>query len=202
LYPKDKIVALIDSSRRVILGQIPEKYIDGWQLILWVKNIYLKNTVPIRLILHPNKRFGFCMVPGLYHIEKIQFTNKKGIIDEGMEIPNMFFNVEKGKANYIGDLYLDPKEFNQDVIGISYKNVYRPKEVFWVGVAGGLVGSAFYSAYKAAKGADGVHFLLIKNREQFRPLVKRELKPNLIKYKKFFKDELERTEKNHSFERN
>lgn len=182
-FSKDQIVTLIDSAHHVILGEIPEKYKDGWQMILWVKNVSMKNTEVIRLALLPNRPFGFCMVPGLYHIEKIQFKNKKGIIDEGLEIPNLFFKVERDKANYIGDLYLDSKEFNQNVIGISYKNVYRPKEAFWVGFAGGLWGSALYSAYKAAKGADGVHFLLIKKNENFKSMLNRPLTVNLLGFR-------------------
>jgi hypothetical protein len=182
-FPKDQIVTLIDSARHVILGEIPEKYTDGWQMVLWVKNVSLKNTEVIPLKLLPNSPFGFCMVPGLYHIERIQFKNKVGIIDEGLEIPNLFFKVERNKANYIGDLYLDPKEFDQSVIGISYKNVYSPKEAFWAGAIGGLWGSALYHAYKAAKGADGVHFLMIKKNENFKSILKRPLTVNLLGFR-------------------
>ncbi|NOX90783.1 MAG: hypothetical protein GXO77_17420 [Calditrichaeota bacterium] len=182
-FPNEKIVAVIDSSNKIIFGELPEKYKRTWELFLFVKNMDVKGSEIKVLELKPNKRFGFCLVPGNYHIKKIRFKNNEGLIDEALDLPNLYFSVESNSVNYIGDIYLDFYDKKNNVIYLPYKNVYNPSEVAIAGVMGGAIGGALYVAFKAAKGAEGIHVMTIEDDASFSSFIKLPKKTNMITVK-------------------
>ncbi len=182
-FPNEKIVAVLDSSYNTIFGELSERYKKTWELLLFVKNIDNKKSKEILLELKQNEHFGFCLEPGTYEIVRIQFRNLKGKIDEGLEIPTLSFHIEENSVNYIGDLYLNFLDKRDNLIYLSYKNVYDPGGAAFAGFMGGAIGGAIYGAYKAAKGAEGIHRFSIENNNEFSSSFKLQKKTHLINVK-------------------
>jgi hypothetical protein len=113
----------------------------------------------------------------------MQFKNFKGRIDESIEIPILGFEVEQNSVNYIGDIYLNFYDKEENVFYISYKNIHDPTEAAVAGFMGGALGGAIYGAVKAAAGSDGIHRFSIENNKDFSSSINLQKKTQLISQK-------------------
>lgn len=125
-----KIEALIGDNGEVLHGTIPPVYSRAYALELHLVPLYKPEPEPINVTMEPNKQFGFCVPPGDYSIDAIMFRNDyQKMVDEGIGFPKLTISVEEGRSNYIGDLYLDCRDFEQSkAVAIPYKISHRPSE--------------------------------------------------------------------------
>lgn len=184
-YPFKDIEALIDDDGEVVYGTIPDMYSRSYALELHMTSKDTTESKSLKLLLKPNRRFGFCVPAGDYIVSKIQFKNDyNGIIDEGVDIPCFSVSVVENKSNYIGDIYMDCGEDDlEDPIVIQYKMARRRDGVsdsrerddtVLVGVLFGGIAAGIYEAskdekplYKDPRGIVGEHKLFIKNNDEF-----------------------------------
>ena len=155
-YPFDEIEALIDENGKLLYGTIPEKYSRSYALELHLISQDTTKSESVKLLLKPNRRFGFCVPAGNYIVSKLQFKNDyMGIIDEGVDIPEFRISVAENKSNYIGDIYLDcGKGDLNDPVLIQYKIARRrdgDREGYDTVLVGGLFGGVAAGLYEVSK---------------------------------------------------
>jgi hypothetical protein len=116
LYKYKDIVCAINEEGEIIYGEIPK----GKNNIFWTMNLEFisvdsLNKNKYKITLYPNRRFSYCMPPGIYSIENITFlvkseSAKYDITSEAKFLPNITMNVKQDYINYIGDIFLNFKE--------------------------------------------------------------------------------------------
>ena len=176
-----KIETLIGNDGEILAGKMPKRMSRVFSIQLFLQLTTNEENEPIRLVLKPDKQFGFCIPPGTYVIKRILFIDNDDNVDEGVDFPALFVNVEANHTNYLGDLFLDThkKELNNP-INIAYKIVSRPQGAFAAGMMGGMIGGAIHGAAIASQGIIGEHKLFITSSENFEPKGKNPPKTNLL----------------------
>lgn len=120
---------------------------------------------PIYLELEPNKHFSYCVRPGTYTIDKIEFSIKENL-DESIRIPTIKFRAEVDKSNYLGNIHLvNNISDSSGCIKIPYKIVHNPNEI-GIALMFGLVGTAIYQGLKKSD-IDGYYLLKVSNDSSF-----------------------------------
>lgn len=170
------IEALIDENGEVAYGIIPDQFSRAYALELHLTPRDDPESKPIKLVLEPNKQFGFCVPPGNYIVSEIQFRNDyQKMVDEGVDIPRLEVRVEENHSNYIGDIYMDCGDLRrEDPIAIPYKIKHRPSEAmndFIAGAAAGAIGAGLAAASGSSpalpKGVIGIHTIYIEENDEF-----------------------------------
>ena len=150
LYKFSEIECLFDSSRNKIYGSIPKDILEEWKMI-WQIVPYLNKSKKITYLeIESNSEFSFCLDPGIYQVQNIEFikSNKKGFLDISVYLPEMIFEVDSNKNNYIGDIYLDEKDKIVEAFEIPCKVGSRPSDAaagYWLGLTGAIVNEAIKS---------------------------------------------------------
>ena len=152
-YPKARIDCVVDSGGHVLVGDIPEKFELSYSMEWEVKQIEDSLIPAQKLFFESDKRFAYCLPPGTYFVRNIKFNaNIPKYVDEALHEQEIIFRVDSGKANYIGSFTLDPTPLDTAyALRIPYEATSRPAEFkrkFLIGLAFGLVGSAFYDYFK------------------------------------------------------
>ena len=182
LYAYDEIIFAIDENLRILHGELPEGHTTIWNMEFVIVPAEKPNAKPIRLPLKANERFSYCLEPGHYTVKSFVFKNKKGYVDNGFVVQSMEFDVERGKLNYIGDLYLNYEPYDHpDVYLIPYKVHYRPSHTY-LATTFGLVGSLLSET--VLKGAAGVHALSVKVAPEFSSELKLPIKVTPVQFEK------------------
>ncbi len=168
-YPYKDVKTLIGHKGEVLYGQLPKDATVSWGLQLSLVPRKNRDQKSLKLELKPNEPFGYCLQPGIYFVKEVYFIDKHKNMDKAVDFPDLFIHVEKNTSNYVGDIYLDPLEINQEEeIALPYKIHSRPKDAFNAGFLGGLVGGALYAASISAKGIIGQHSIIVKEDKDFR----------------------------------
>lgn len=163
-YPSSDIVAAIGQNRQVIFGRLPQRYGDTWVIELHLQHTDTPTSKPLRMILNPNERFGFCLPAGEYQVKEIFFSDHKKNVDRGVEYPDLRLTATPNTSTYIGDIYLDyAPPSDSTAIVIPYKITARPDDSGLALVLGGFIGVTIYEVSLALKGVAGVHVLQIRD---------------------------------------
>jgi hypothetical protein len=165
-YPYAAIQCAIDSFATVIYGTIPEKYSIVWDMELQIKKRDSLEALPIRMNLQSNKPFAYCLDPGIYKITALTFKSSTQYIDNGVEYPDLTFEVRPNVSNYLGDLFLDfATRPSPDVALMQATPAYRPG----YGMASsyfGLLGAVIESLGRPGM---QVHSLSVQRDSAYRP---------------------------------
>ncbi len=168
-YPYKDVKTLIGHKGEILYGQLPKNATVSWGLQLSLIPRKNRDQKPLKLELKPNESFGFCLQPGTYFIKDVYFIDKHKNMDKAVDFPDLFIHVKRNASNYIGDIYLDPLEYNPEKeIVLPYKIHSRPRDAFNAGFLGGLVGGALHAASISAKGIIGQHSIIVKENKNFR----------------------------------
>jgi hypothetical protein len=180
--PFSKIKAIIDSSRNCTYGEIPKNYSDrGVEIKIFLSYSEDSTYQPIYFDLNPNEEFGYCLKPGHYRFNKIQFLQKQNI-DESLELPDLGFNADTNSTTYLGDIDFinSTNEANKCLI-IPYKNIHNENDAA-IGFMFGLIGTAINEALKSKdKDADGYYLLKITDDPAFKFISRLKHGKNIIK---------------------
>ena len=154
-YPYNEIQVVIDSTKKCTFGEIPNRFFyKGIDIRLTLSYAADPKYKPIYIELEPNESFAYCVRPGNYIIDKIEFRIKDNL-DESYQIPKISFNVEENKKNFLGSIKLvDSEKDSANCLKIPYKSVVNSGESASVALMFGLVGSIIYQGIKAAGKSD------------------------------------------------
>lgn len=172
----DKTEALIGEDGKILHGSVPDEHSRAFALELLLISTDSPQAEMIRLLLKPNKRFGFCVPPGNYRVTQCLFRNDyREIIDRGVNIPGLTISVKENRSNYIGDIYMDCGDTEQqDLIIIPYKIEHRPssaaRDAMFGWAVGGVIGIAVaaYMQTDLPKDCIGAHALYVVDKEDFK----------------------------------
>ena len=180
LYPSQDIICAVNKNREVVYGKIPKDYSTGfWNLDIYFVSANQTEMKPFRLSMKTNERFSYCLDPGKYVIKKIIFATSKQYVDETANIPLITFEVAKGHANYLGDLYLDfEMPGKPNVCALPFKAKDRPGA--HSAAMFGLVGALLYAASNDNK--EGIHTLMIMLNDKFVSVTKSPVKISPLQF--------------------
>jgi len=157
-YPFEALLAYIDTDGKVIYGNIPPALQNNWTIMM---NLFPTDRVshrPIALEMVPGDRFGFCVPPGHYEVVEIMFKNDHGNIDRAVSFGKIRLQVLSGKANYVGDLYLD-EVARSEAIRISLPVIPEKRDSDNLFGTTGSLGQAYMEGFRSAKNPKGQHTL-------------------------------------------
>lgn len=161
----DEIRAIVDSNKYCVWGKLKEKEEVGLHFTFLLKHLKDPQYEPIYLSLFPNKNFAYCAKPGKYEITSVTMIYP----DESDEYyyTSVYervaqFEVEEGKANYLGDIKL---LYNQDIDSVSLLVPYKEQTTgasagsvggFLGGAIGGAISGAVVAVINASADSSGV----------------------------------------------
>jgi CHAT domain-containing protein len=104
-YEYSRIVGIVDEVGAVTFGKARD--LNERTLILNVVRAGAGvDARRIQLRMSPNKPFAYLIEPGKYEVVDIRFVAGDNR-DVGVVFPRLQFTIFEGKANYLGDIYLD-----------------------------------------------------------------------------------------------
>ncbi len=175
-FPYDTLTGVVDGSGRIVYGEVNEHYITGIKMNLELENTVHPELDKLILQLIPGESFSYCVDPGEYKIKRITWETERQDFMEGMDIPEIRFTVDSGKANYLGDLNVNIKRLeDKDVILIPFKS-YNKGNAAMSGFLFGAIGAAIYASSYEMSEADGVQIVNFDYSGDFIPASK--LVPN------------------------
>lgn len=174
-FKNEDINLLLNESGNLIIGKIPKKYQNQWEMYFYLQNENRQDDPPYKLKLKPNQRFGYCIPPGSYYISSFVFKDKYKNKVNGVYFPRLEIIIEEGISYYLGDYYLDQNipDFDLEVIipcslEVDLKSERRMNFMF--GFFGGLILGSMASTIVNEMGKDniiGIHRLQVKIRDNF-----------------------------------
>lgn len=119
LYNWKEIVLLMDSSKTILYGAIPEEYNNFWTYD-WCLIPESAPSSPIHLKMKSNQPFSYCLEPGNYTVRNIIFINNRieNYSDISLNASMISFGVKKNLNNYIGDIHYDTTGDSTDIHNI------------------------------------------------------------------------------------
>lgn len=181
-YKYDVIRAIVDSSKKLVYGELDQSEYDNveWKLIL--KNLDDKDYGPIFIDLVSNVKFSYCAKPGRYQIfsiiEQIK-TPFEQSINISIQRPLYEFTVEAGKVNYIGEITFESDSCRtENTNSIAFKKQYSASAGGSNALAGLISGLAVTLINELADSSGAFNFN-IEHKENF----KSELQQEVVKTK-------------------
>ena len=168
-YAYDDLQVIIDSTKKCTFGDIPNRFFyKGIDITLYLSYPDDPKYKPLYIELEPNEKFSYCVRPGKYIIDKIEFKIKDNI-DQSYKIPKISFNVDANKRNYLGSIRLvDNEKDSADCLKIPYTNLVNSGESAGVGVMFGLIGTVIYQGIRAMNtDIDGYYYMKVENDSSF-----------------------------------
>lgn len=171
LYKNDEIIAYVDSSGRVVRGQLPGEEKGPLEAKLFVRPSTQQEADAKRMTLEPNQRFEFCMSPGTYTVTKLHFQHARGgKVDKAIRYGSMHLTVSPDSANYLGTLRLNADSLAEpDVYPMPVKPEKRPVSGALSGQLLGLIGSIAHEVALALNDVSAIHPLSIARDSGFAP---------------------------------
>ncbi len=189
-YPIDTLLAIVDSSGKVVYGEVPEKYILDMHMTIELEDINNPDRTMLNMELDPDHSFAYCMEPGEYRIKQIIWENDRKDVIEGMDLPVITFTVESGKVNYLGEIYIDKnKPGDPGTVSIPYKSWNRDNAAA-AGWMFGLAGSLVYSLTNSLEGVENVKVISLETDENFIPEAGFQIIPVTLHVKTAEKDKI------------
>lgn len=159
----DEVQYAVDSIGNSVYGTLPEKYAHKWKMHIEFKSIDTKSNNSFSLEIFPNRKFSFCVEPGIYEVESMYFESLTTILHtdivDNEDLPEIILDIQPNTINYIGDIYLDSLVPNKTITKITCKEGIRPKDIYPSNL--GLIGGLLTKAQKY--GNYYYHTLAIKN---------------------------------------
>ena len=110
-----------------------------------------------------------CIEPGLYRVTEIGFWNGHKYHDKCLSLPKMKVDIQPGKINYVGDLYVDQEVFEEadTVFDLAFKIVSKPTAfigfpVHFVNQMGSTTGAGSGVILNSNDVDSGTHSLIVK----------------------------------------
>lgn len=157
LYSYDTLYGVINEEGKLIHGKIPKFYAVNQRLVLEIEKS--KTRQLSQLNLYPNEPFAYCIEPGEYEIEIIKFIDEDEIEHIGYDFPALTFQIDSGKSNYLGNVFVDYKTRNDENVIIIPCTNYDKQSSAAAGMFGGLIGSIVYSVANSAEN-EGLHHVI------------------------------------------
>jgi hypothetical protein len=181
IYPVNTIRTIIDSAGNCVYGDIPGMFctkVISLRVYLDRENGSLKEN--LYWDMEPNENFAYCMKPGKYTINRIEFYSAYGE-DESISIPFSAINVDSNKTNYIGNIILcSASSTKQNIYKVPFKTVSDKKQVGATATFG-LLGGLLYGLSKSTSADSSKYYaLVIKNDSTFSPSSKQKNVENII----------------------
>jgi hypothetical protein len=176
-YPLDTLIAAVDTSGRAFYGKIPDKYLCGVRMTIELEELAHPERDKLFMELSPGQSFSYCMEPGEYRIKQIVWEDEEKNVMEGIGFPEITFNIDPGKVNYFGDIYIDKNQPDDPgVINIPYKSWNRDNASA-MGALFGVIGSAAYSLSYDMSDAEDIKVMDIRIDENFLPVASYQIVP-------------------------
>ncbi|WP_340105253.1 hypothetical protein [Rhodohalobacter sp. 8-1] len=110
-YKYDDLHSLIDSTGTVIQGEYPDSRLRTDYYEFYLSEIGSGND-PVMFRIEPDKPFRYCIDSGEYGLQTVVWRRQDGTSDisSPFYMPGHSIVVEKGMANYIGNIYVNHSE--------------------------------------------------------------------------------------------
>lgn len=186
-FPFDTLTGAVDANGRIIYGDVNKRYLTGIKMSIELEKTADPELDKLILDFNPDEYFSYCVDPGEYKIKRITWETEREDFMESIDIPEIKFTVDSGKANYLGDINVNIKRpEDENVILIPFKS-YNKGNAAMTGFLFGLVGAAIYASSYEMSDADGVQILNCNQSKEFIPASKSILNPLTIYVKKIKK---------------
>lgn len=143
-YPRNQVIALIDSTGKCIIGELPQSAQLTWSIVLSLEP-FTDGDKTIQLVLDVDKPFSYCLNPGKYEISGVAFVRGPMYSDIAFNRPLMTLDVKPNCANYIGDILFEVP--SPGAITFLCHEGTRPKDSA-IGTQFGLLGAIVLEASK------------------------------------------------------
>ncbi len=149
-YEFDEIVCLMNKDGDILHGKLPRQFADdgledkrGWKIYWYLKPVDDPEAEEIIVRMYQGREFSYCLAPGKYKVNKLEFyKNGRDFCDYCEEPPNFIINVEDGVDNYIGDIYFDSPGAEGNKIEIQCEAGSRPSDAAAYSLGGAIGGIA------------------------------------------------------------
>jgi hypothetical protein len=167
----DTLYGVVNSAGKLIYGAVPEFYDAPPIRHKLIMELTKKETEDkTKLVLQPNEPFAYCINPGEYIVSVINFAIEENKLqDTGYDLPIINLTVEEGKANYLGNIYVDYKtKDDKNALVIPCKNEDAGAS-FTAGFLGGVIGSVAYAIANDISSSGLHHVIHIERDKNFLP---------------------------------